>query len=391
MPNELLIMPTLTTQLLKGNRFRLTKKFIQGVSTIAEYWPGHVTVLLRGSQHSDDNLDHIDVATEELPFNIEIITSTSFLIGQRLTKARVILATLSRELLWVEKYCNQMAVALIWITETSLATRHQIIDTIPISFLRRLKRKLWELVVEQRYRQIISRSAGVQCNGTPTFFAYRLLNRHAFLFFDGRVSSSMIASPADITPRIERMLNGAPLNLAFSGRLIAMKGVNHLPTLAQELCRRGIPFQFFIFGDGDQRATLYAKIKSLELHEKVQLEGVLDFETQLLPTVKSSIDLFVCCHLQGDPSCTYLETLSCGVPIIGYANEAWAGLQKLSDAGWATPMGDPVKLADKIEAIYFNRPILGEKSLQALNFAFEHSFEKSMKYRVEHLLSCSHL
>lgn len=39
------------------------------------------------------------------------------------------------------------------------------------------------------------------------------------------------------------------------------------------------------------------------------------------------------CHRQGDPSCTYLETYACGMPIVGYNNQAHQGILASNNAG----------------------------------------------------------
>src|SRR5262249_16164737 len=96
-------------------------------------------------------------------------------------------------------------------------------------------------------------------------------------------------------------------------------------------------------------------------------------------------DLFVCCHRQGDPSCTYVETMACGVPIVGYGNEAWEGLARVSGAGWVTPVGEPIKLAERIAALERDRSALSNAAHAALDFARSHSFEKTFPRRVEHL------
>ena len=121
----------------------------------------------------------------------------------------------------------------------------------------------------------------------------------------------------------------------------------------------------------------------------MKLPGVLDFHTQLLPMVARSVDLFVCCHRQGDPSCTYLETMSCGTPIVGYDNEAFRGVVDQSGAGWLTPMDDPTELAACIAALHSSRDLLADAALRSLDFASNHTFEKVMQARVDHLVTCA--
>jgi glycosyltransferase involved in cell wall biosynthesis len=179
------------------------------------------------------------------------------------------------------------------------------------------------------------------------------------------------------------------LRLLFSGRLVAMKGGDHLIRVASELQRLGTAFEMTICGGGCQEPQMKAEVARLGLGDRVKFAGVLDFKTDLTPMVKRRADLFVCCHRSGDPSCTYLETMACGVPIVGYENEAFKGLVRESGAGWATEMDRPVRLASKIAELAANRRAIVDASRQALAFARLWTFEETFKARIEHLKSCA--
>jgi colanic acid/amylovoran biosynthesis glycosyltransferase len=215
------------------------------------------------------------------------------------------------------------------------------------------------------------------------------LNNNRFLFFDTRVTSEMIAKDADINLKTEGLLRDQPLRLAFSGRLLSIKGVDHLPLVAAELKRRQILFTMDIFGGGEYEPKLRRDIAKYDLTKEVTLHGVVDFKTQLMPRINKNTDLFVCCHRQGDPSCTYLETLACGTPIVGYGNEAFLGLLQYGDFGWSSPINDPIALADQIGKINRDRQNLAKAMKTARNFAMQHSFEVTFSRRIEHIQQCS--
>src|SRR5258706_16078193 len=111
----------------------------------------------------------------------------------------------------------------------------------------------------------------------------------------------------------------------------------------------------------------------------------MDLKTELVPFITNETDLFVCCHRQDDPSCTYLETMACGVPIVGYGNDAWSQLSDYSKTGWVTKLGDPKMLADRIASIYHDPDSLKREALKSLAFASEHTFQDTFKGRIEHL------
>jgi colanic acid/amylovoran biosynthesis glycosyltransferase len=174
--------------------------------------------------------------------------------------------------------------------------------------------------------------------------------------------------------------------LMFSGRLHPIKGVHHLVPMAQQLRAQGVEFELWIAGDGPLLASLEAQVVSHGLQDQVRLLGTLDFHGELMPMLRREIDVFVCPHLQGDPSCTYLETLCGGVPIVGYANEAWRGLHRLSLAGLLCNLGQPSSMASAVEVLARDHVVLRQLASRALAFSNQHVFDAVFEERVVHLL-----
>jgi len=125
------------------------------------------------------------------------------------------------------------------------------------------------------------------------------------------------------------------------------------------------------------------------LYNHVSMKGSLDFYQELLPDLKKNVDLFVCLHRQSDPSCTYLETLSCGIPIVGYRNKAFDGLLQLSDIGWGTKMDDINEIAKIIIYLDKNRIEISKKSKNSILFARPNNFEATFTKRINQLLALS--
>lgn len=171
--------------------------------------------------------------------------------------------------------------------------------------------------------------------------AYRAVNQNTLLYFDTRTTENMLISDHELAERTAMCSENQPLRLFFSGRLLKIKGVDHLILVAKELKKLGIRFEMSICGDGDLKPSMTRQIHALGLSDSVKMLGLLEFKSELVPFVKKNVDLFLCCHRQGDPSCTYLETMSCGVPIVGYDNEAFAGLVQHSHTGWSVQMDRP--------------------------------------------------
>lgn len=338
----------------------------------------------------DDNLDHVEVDPRELPFAVDICDFLDHrAVTTRLRKVGLVLAGLDSRLEHVYRLCQTAGVPIVHVAETTLRTRRQIVRAEARNPLRRAVRWWREARREAFFQEVVKYSAGVQCNGTPTYKAYRSLNRSPLLFFDTRVSAAMVASSAVLSSRFAGLRSGGPLRLGFSGRLVAIKGVDHLPKVAAELKRRGLRFTLDIFGGGDMAHQIEAEVRNLALADSVRMRGVADFNRELVPFMTRNIDLFVCCHRQGDPSCTYLETLACGVPIVGYDNEAFSGLVAYSGLGWTTPMNKPLALAGKIASLDGARSLLVDAAKEAREFALGNTFEQTMDRRIEHMEACA--
>ncbi|MEQ1738585.1 MAG: glycosyltransferase [Methyloglobulus sp.] len=381
---KLLIIPALEATIDSSNRKFLTKKFIDGVEQYKQYWDGEIKVLMRASSQPSTNLDNIDIDLTKLPFEL-VFVKTDDVMPSDLSGASIVLVSVSYKNNLIGSLCLELGTPCVYISEYSLKTRLQIIRSSRVNFSVKLRRVFWEINQECKQRKAIRIASGLQCNGTPTFEPYCKINKNPMLYFDNRVSISKFISPEVLEDRLSYLVQGNPLRLAFSGRLIEIKGADHLIKVAQELKALGIPFTMSIFGGGSLEREMKASIKSSHLENLVKLEGVLEFESELLPRIQSSIDLFVCCHRQGDPSCTYIETLACGVPIVGYCNEAFDGILKRAEVGYSAPMDNYQKLANLIGTLSNDRVTLKKLAHNALMFSKGHSVENIFSKRIEHL------
>ena len=380
----LMILPDLKTKKIDGDRFVVTEKFYDGVLEFVKYWPGPVSVFMEASPGMTDNLDNIEISSAKVPFHMGLLDYT-LLEREVASAASLVLGSTSYRQNHLSAWCRDRRVPCVYVAEYNLKTRFQVVDADTHNIFIRLRRYLWEFLQERKQRKAIADATGIQCNGTPTFEAYREVNPLPFLYFDSRMSEEMMASDEAVDARLANCLSGKPLRLLFSGRLLKIKGADHVVSVAEELQKLGVRFEMSICGDGELSASMTAQIAEKGLSDVVKMKGVLDFKTELVPYTQKHTDLFVCCHRQGDPSCTYLETMSCGVPIVGYDNEAFLGVAAESKTGWPAPMNRPDQMAQKIVELDRNREAIARASRASLHFARAHTFEKTFKRRVEHL------
>jgi colanic acid/amylovoran biosynthesis glycosyltransferase len=386
---SLAVLPQLRARITPNGGVILTQKFIDGMEKYAEYWDGPVTAFMEPTEVASSNLDEVESDRAKLPFKVEVVSFADPKLTQLLASHRLVLGSVCYEQNGLADLCRSIGVPCIYVAEYSLKTRFQIVHSDVTNPVISLRRQWWEFGQERRRRRAIRVASGIQCNGTPTFDAYRSINANPLLFFDSRVTEDMVIDEASLVERAEAVNPGAPLRLLFSGRFIPMKGVDHLVPVAANLRRLGVSFEMTICGGGELEPRIKADIERLMLGDCVKLAGVLDFKTELIPLTKHSADLFICCHRTGDPSCTYLEAMSCGVPIVGYDNEAFRGIVRESAVGWLAPMNRPEQVAETIAKLSKDRAVLLDAGSQAAEFGRRHTFERTFKARIEHMNSCS--
>lgn len=380
---SLAILATVACKPKGPGRFELTRKFIEGVQRYARAWDGRVVAYFLASADDLSDLDRMTVSTSEIDFEIGISPFDETLYGE-IAGRGVVLGNHFR-LYDLARRCDELGVASVYNPEYTLRTRLQFIRASRPNPLRQLRGAVWELAEEARWTRQIRSAHGLQCNGLPSYLAYAPLNRSPLLYFDGRVTAADLVSAEEVVAQNQRRAGHEPLHLVFSGRLIPAKGADHLLDVAVALRELGVPFRMTICGDGTLKAEMEGRILGAGLGDVVTLAGVLDFSRELVPFLKREADLFVCCHRQGDPSCSYLEALACGVPIVGYANEALARMVEMARAGASSPLDRPRELARRIAEIERDRAQLCAWAECAREFAAQHTMERTFDARIEHL------
>lgn len=363
-----------------------------GAAQYALSWPGPVTSLVRLSETQTTDMDHAEFFPGEAETGLEVRPQDDREMAERLKNAAAVVALLARNERQTALLCHRIGVPVIFVSEYSPRTERQIIAADASNVIVRLRRNLWlwrtELI---RRKELLPIAAGLQCSGTPTYDSYAGLSRDTLLFFDNRVRQCAVIDDLSLAAKAAALRKGGPLRLVFGGRFVAMKGILELPKVASALAKAGVPFTFDIFGSGPLESDLESRIRAEGLQDRMALRGVLDFETGWIPYLRENADIFVCCHVQGDPSSTYPEVMSCGVPIAGYNNEAFQGIVRESGAGWGVPLFDAATLAQELARLHGAREEIVAAATRARNFASQHAFETTFFKRVQHFIRNSRL
>ena len=384
--SELVILPAVRAIRSEQGGFVLTQKYLEGASAFARFWPGTVTSLVEVTSDKSTDFDHIEVFPDALDTGLEERPATATALMQRLQKASVVLGFLSRRDAPLAALCRKAGVPLAYVIEYAPETEMQIIRAQTRNPLRIAHGLFWLFRTDRIRRKAARLSDGLQCSGTPTYEYYRDIQPNRLLFFDNRIEGDGVITDARLDEKLDGLTAGRPLRLIFGGRFVAMKGVMALPEVARHLTAAGVDFTLDIYGDGPLRPALLARIEALGLGDIVRVQAPVDFRSGWVPTLVEQADLFVCCHPQGDPSSTYPEVMSCGVPIVGYANSAFRGIVAHSGCGWLTPVGEPQALAAQIATLASQRPALAEAARKGREFAKAHVFEATFKARADQLI-----
>lgn len=220
----------------------------------------------------------------------------------------------------------------------------------------------------------------LHCNGYPIFDESRRFNDNRLLYLDSRMTRDFVISEEDLAARLENR-HRRPLRLLYSGRYAAMKGANHAVKVGLECIKLGIDIEMHCYGQGDLKQEMQALAAEASGKARIFIHDAIPYPE--LVELSRTFDIFVCCHVQADPSCTYLESFGAGLPIVGYNNRMWKRLSEESGVGFFSPIGEPKLVAEGIYKLAMQNDLLVSMSHKARNFALEHCFEKEFELRTE--------
>lgn len=384
--STLVMIPPTPVQVLEQERVVLDKKFVEGMARHCERWPGPVHCILRRGAHKIPF--GAEYAKQDLGFALSVIDSDAAVPNSALEDAGLILCSgdMVHELDMWRRMVQAQHAKLVYVVEYTLETRLRIAwHDRGRGALRKLYSMGWNLAQERHRRRAFRAADGVQVNGYPAHEVYGRLNSNCLLYLDNRMTLELFARPEEMDARAAYLRGGGPIRLIHSGRLEPMKGAQDLLPVARGLLDAGVEFTLDIYGTGTLESELSRAAAQPGLKGRVRLHGPVDFVETLVPAARQEADLFLSCHRQSDPSCTYMEAMGCGLPVLGYNNRMWSALQRESGGGWAVPMGRVEALSRTIAELAAARERLLEAGARALAFAQANDFETVFAQRMAHL------
>lgn len=362
-------------------------KFVEGMKFYQENWPGAVDCIMR---RGDSEIPFSEnFKRNDLDFSIIAIGKDDVITSEMVSAYDMVsCAGDAHQNLNLGDLLGEVDTKLVYSIEYTIATRTQIARLDNSKALpRRVYSVIWNLLQERRRRRAFRRAHGIQANGYPAYHAYRRLNPNTMLYLDNRMKPGLFASAQQMSDRRAHLEAGGMLRLIHSGRLEPMKGAQDLIPIARRLHEGGLDFTLAIYGTGSLKQQIVGDIARHGLSQRVFAHDPVDFETELVPLCRTRADMFLSCHRQADPSCSYLESMGCGLAVAGYRNRMWAALLAESRAGWAAPLGNPAAMAEMILGLNANRDDIAERCQNALDFALSKDFHSEFKKRMDHLIA----
>lgn len=353
-------------------RVQIDPKTVAGMEKYAAAWPGPVHFVARRGPLDERSQPFEWPRPEDLPFDVSVADDVEETV--RHIGSSMVLAPLELEnapLLGLASRC-------VLVCDYPLRVRWENARLDPrLGHLDRARTAvgLGRRAVE--LRRMIRRADGLQCNGPDTYETYARYSSSPVRYLDTRVTTDDVAAARTRSTSQERTLR-----LAFSGRWIEQKGVLDAVEVAERLYDDGVPVHLTLLGGGPLETRLRDRN-----HPAVTVQGRLDFASDWVPYVRDHVDVMVLPHPQGDSASTFLESMSCGTPVAGYANRYWRSLHADSGGGWTTPVAQQLPLASLLASLAENRDEMARVRSAGLEYGAVHSFDLEFERRVQHLLS----
>lgn len=350
-----------------GDRLFLTEKLVSGLRSIADRWPGPVVFAAQRRPAAPDvNLGSRWFSRDELP--MEAYAAEDLQSALATLRPDVISAGLEYARAWLAN----SDVPVVYTAEFTADERRRNTLSTTTRRLDRARVRVGAARQSRAIRHMVTSAAGIQCNGWPTFEAYSTQNDNCLLFYDTRLVAHAVRTP--------RPRGSGPLTVAFSGRLIDLKGPMDAVAAVKAARSRGHNVRLWVYGEGPLSDRIAAS-----LGPEDEFLGNVNFEKEWLAQVYDNVDLMLLPYYQGDPAGTFLEAGGLGVPTLGYDSVALQGLVREEGIGWTVGIGNIDALARKLGQLETARHEISEAGARAAAVMRAHDFDTEFDRRVEHL------
>lgn len=375
--------------LLRDGRLHVDRKFLTGMLRNAKSIDAPIVTIHPRLEVPDSTMDLIEVPCASLPF--KVMTALPGAVPDAALRGLVDRSELVYgSLEWgVDTLVREARIPYVLVLEYDLETQVNVTTSQVSNPLRKLVRKLRCTAAFHRDAVPQMRgAAALHCNGFPVYDESARYNDERLLYLDSRMSADMVIGESQLLARLAARRERGRVRLLYSGRYEPMKGSIDAVKVAIECLRRGLDIEFHSYGQGGLRDTMRALAAQSPAPERIVVHDAIPYPD--LVERSRDFDAFISCHVQSDPSCTYLESLGSGLPIVGYANRMWSRLAAECGCGAATPIGNPVAAAEALGALMSDADRLDALSLKARRYSLDHTFEHEFSLRTDAINTMLH-
>jgi glycosyltransferase involved in cell wall biosynthesis len=183
---------------------------------------------------------------------------------------------------------------------------------------------------------------------------------------------------------IRRVLGIADEDFVVGMSAVLRREKNHLQLVhaVARLRRRGIPARALLIGDGEMRAAIEARAKSLGVAGEVSITG---FQQDVRPLVGACDAVALCSTAVETFSLAALEAMALGRPVVHSDVGGAAEMIRPGRNGFLFPMGDTASLVDRLAALADRGTCqrMGARAREAVEARFS---ERAMVERYEKTL-----
>lgn len=382
----MMIHPTYSPCLVENGILRVDRKFHVGTCLYSERLQTEIVVIAPTLGPEDQQMDFVSVPVEDLPYRVETVRCDGNYQLESGESARIEKLVERATLVYgmgfeTQHYARRFGKPYIPVVEYNLRTQIEVARLPVTGMLRRAIRTaktLFRFVGEIRD---LRGAQSIHCNGYPIYEQTRRFHPNRLLYLDSRMSEEMVIESSRLEARLATLAAGRKPRILYSGRYEAMKGALDVVEVGLELFHRQVSFELDLFGKGAQLSEMRSRIERAGAQETIRVHDAIAYPDLVERSHDS--DLFICCHVQDDPSCTYLEVSGSGLPIAGYDNRMWRSFASAAGNGVVTPIGKPQLLAASIASLLADLPRLENYARKGRAFALDHCFEKEFDRRID--------
>lgn len=386
MPPRLTVYSSLIAGKNAKGQLLLDQDFVAGMTLHAQNWPGPVTAVLREGA-SAKSAEIRSYSSDLLGFSVHLLSADAALDSALQPGPGVVMALADRpDHLSLVQPARRMGLGVVFGIDAPLSERIGAVLRDPCSgWVRRLYSAGQTLRQEGAMRKIMREADGIQMNGFSALQDYLGVNRHMIRYLDHRMRQDMLADAEALAQREQVLMAGRPLRLIHSDVLERYAGAQHLLPLAIALRMAGVAFFMEIEGQGALAADIISGIAEHGLGDLLSYRGMAGRER--LPEARQgdTADLRISCRPYSSGARECVESMACGVPVLGFDNRMLSPLIRDSKGGWTVPVHDIGRMAGLVAKLDRQRDLLVQASYAAAGYASRHSFEAEYQRRNRHL------